>query len=201
MRAVRFLSVVSVLALAFFVVGSASAADGNAAAAKACQKDGYLRLVGADGTTFTTVGACVSFAARGGTFATGMVIPAGHTANLSDVEFGDFTTNCPTDPLAYGYELNLGAAIQLATGGGGCSHAPDVVIGPFATATLLRLWLTDSYGPVYTFYSDGSHALVSGTSPWRVSIADSYMGLKGPDVSVPIPGPGLGNFNVTVTIS
>ena len=50
---------------------------GNSGAAHRCQQGGYHSLVGADGTTFRNVGACVSFAARGGRFATGLVIPAG----------------------------------------------------------------------------------------------------------------------------
>jgi hypothetical protein len=48
--------------------------------------------------------------------------------------------------------------------GRGFSHVAGAVIGPFPTATLLRIWLTDFHAPVYTFYSDGNHALVSGTN-------------------------------------
>ena len=73
-------------------------APGNSGAAHQCQKGGYLSLVGADGTTFRNVGACVSFAARGGRFATGLVIPAGRTATLSSAQFGDALL--PTAPLA-----------------------------------------------------------------------------------------------------
>lgn len=60
-----------------------------------------------------------------------LVIPAGKTATLSNAQFGDVllptaplapntATNCPGDPLAYGYQLNLGAKVQIATGGMGC---------------------------------------------------------------------------------
>jgi len=101
---------------------------GNSGAAHKCQKGGYLSLVGAGGTTFRNVGACVSFAAHGGQFATGLVIPAGKKATLSNAQFGDAllptaplapntATNCPGDPLAYGFQLNLGANVQTATGG------------------------------------------------------------------------------------
>ena len=71
---------------------------GNSGAAHKCQKGGYLSLVGANGTTFRNVGACVSFAAHGGQFATGLVIPAGKTATLSNAQFGDVLL--PTAPLA-----------------------------------------------------------------------------------------------------
>lgn len=182
------------------VAGANHGPGGNSPAAKACQKGGYLSLVGSDGTTFKNVGACVSFAARGGTFATGLVIPAGNTATLSNAMFGDFTTNCPGDLLAYGYQLNLGANVQVATGGAGCQHVAGAVIGPYPTATLLRIWLTDFHAPVYTFYSDENHANVSGSNPWLVSINDSFFGLIGP--SVPrVPAPGHGNLNVTVSIA
>ena len=177
---------------------------GNSKAAHACNHRGYRSLVGADGTTFRNTGACVRFAARGGRFAKGLIIPAGRTATLSNAKFGDFVTNCPGDSLAYGYEVNLGADVQVATGGAGCQNVPGVVvIGPFTTASLLRIWLTDFTPPgPYTFYSDNTkHALVSGSNPYTVSIMDSFFGQRGPDVTYLPPGPGNGNLNVTVTIS
>jgi hypothetical protein len=203
---------VALFAVALLVSAPLAGADpgnGNSDAAKACQKGGYLSLVGADGTTFDNVGACVSFAAHGGKFATGLVIPAGKTATLSNAQFGDFFataplapntwTNCPLDPLAYGYQLNLGANVQIATGGGGCSSRPGAVIGPFPTAVLLRVYLTDNHAPAYTFYNDGNHATVVGSNPYLVAIRDSYFGTitTGPLV----PAPGDGNLNVVVTIS
>jgi hypothetical protein len=182
---------------------------GNSGAAHKCQKGGYLSLVGADGTTFKNVGACVSFAAHGGQFATGLVIPAGKKATLSNAQFGDFFptaplapntwTNCPGDPLAYGYQLNLGANVQVATGGMGCQAVAGAVIGPFPTAVLLRIFLTDNHPPVFTFYSDGNHATVVGSNPYLVSIRDSVFGTI---TTAPlIPPPGDGNLNVVVTIA
>ena len=183
---------------------------GNSGAAHKCQKGGYRSLVGADGTTFRNVGACVRFKARGGQFATGLVIPAGKTATLSNAQFGDVLiptaplapntlTNCPGDPLAYGYEVNLGADVQVATGGMGCQVVAGAVVGPFPTAVLLRIWLTDFHAPVFTFYSDGNHATVVGSNPRLVSIRDSFFGTitTGPLVSPP----GDGNLNVVVTIA
>ena len=178
--------------------------NGNSNAAHACNHGGYRSLVGADGTTFRNTGACVSYAARGGRFATGLIIPAGKTATLSNAKFGDFVTNCPGDLLAYGYELNLGADVQVATGGAGCQNVPGVVVvGPSTTASLLRIWLKDFAPPgPYTFYSDNTkHSLVSGSNPYTVSIMDSFFGQRGPDVVYLPPGPGNGNLNVTVTIS
>lgn len=174
---------------------------GNSSAAHSCQHGGYRSLVGADGTTFRNTGACVSFAAHGGKFAAGLVIPAGKVATLSGAQFGaGGGLNCPSDLLAYGYQLNLGANVQVASGNG-CTAAAGATIGPFATATLLRIWLTDLHPPVYTFYSDGNHALVSGSNPWTVSIMDSLFGTVGPGTPRPPAGPGQGNFNVVVTIA
>jgi hypothetical protein len=184
-------------------------APGNSGAAHSCQKGGYLSLVGADGTTFKNVGACVSFAAHGGTFATGLVIPAGKTATLTNAQFGDFFptlplapntwTNCPGDPLAYGYQLNLGTNVQVATGGMGCQAVAGATIGPFPTAVLLRVFLTDNHLPVFTFYSDGNHSNVSGSGPYLVSIRDSVFGTVTTAPLVPLPGDG--NLNVVVTIA
>jgi hypothetical protein len=182
---------------------------GNSGAAHKCQKGGYLSLVGADGTTFKNVGKCISFAAHGRKFATGLVVPAGKKATLSNAQFGDAfptaplapntSTNCPGDPLAYGYQLNLGANIQLATGGVGCQSVAGAVIGPFPTAALLRVWLTDLHAPVFTFYSDGNHASVTGSNPFLVSIRDSVFGTI---TTAPlVPAPGDGNLNVVVTIA
>jgi hypothetical protein len=189
---------------------SPGSSPGNSGAAHKCQKGGYRSLVGADGTTFKNVGQCVRFRARGGQFATGIVIPAGKTATLSNAQFGDAllptaplapntATNCPGDPLAYGYQVNLGANVQVATGGMGCQVRPGAVIGPFPTAVLLRIWLTDFHAPVFTFYSDGNHATVVGSNPRLVSIRDSFFGTitTGPLV----PAPGDGNLNVVVTIA
>ena len=186
--------------------------NGNSDAAHKCQQGGYLSLVGSDGTTFKNVGKCVSFAAHGGTFATGLVVPAGKTATLSSAQFGDLLlptaplapntfTNCPGDLLAYGYQLNLGANIQLATGGAGCQAVAGAVVGPFPTAVLLRIWLTDFTPPgPYTFYSDENHATTAGTNPFLVSIRDSFFGTIPPTVPFTSPA-GDGNLNVVVTIA
>ena len=174
---------------------------GNSGAAQKCQKGGYLSLVGADGTTFKSVGACVSFAAHGGRFATGLVIPAGKKATLSNAQFGDAllptaplapntATNCPGDSLAYGYQLNLGTNVQIATGGMGCQVVAGAVIGPFPTAVLLRIWLTDFHTPVFTFYSDGNHASVAGSNPYLVSIRDNVFGTITTGALVPLRATG-----------
>jgi hypothetical protein len=44
----------------------AATAAGNAPAAKACQKGGFAKVVRTDGSGFRDVGACVSYAAKGG---------------------------------------------------------------------------------------------------------------------------------------
>ncbi len=183
---------------------------GNSGAAHKCQKGGYRSLVGANGTTFRNVGACVRFAAHGGRFATGLVIPAGKTATLSNAQFGDAllataplapntATNCPGDPLAYGYQVNLGANVPVATGGMGCQVVAGAVVGPFPTAVLLRIWLTDLQTPVFTFFSDGNHATVVGSNPRLVSIRDSFFGTI--TTGALVPPPGDGNLNVVVTIA
>jgi hypothetical protein len=181
-------------------------APGNSGAAHACQKGGYLSLVGADGTTFKNTGKCVSFAAHGGKFATGAVIPAGKVATLSNANWS--LASC--DALTYGYQLNMGANVAVDSKPGGiCVSGPALgaTIGPFPTATLLRLFLTDTGNPLipvacsFTFYSDGSHALVTGTNPSIVDILDSVGCTVGPTVPLAPAGVGLGNIDVTVTVA
>jgi hypothetical protein len=179
---------------------------GNSAAAHRCQKGGYLSLVGSDGTTFRNVGACVSHAAHGGTFATGIIIPAGRMAILSNASWAV----PPCDSLTYGYQLNLGALVPLASKPAGCfgGPVPGAVLGPYPTATLLRIFLTDTgFGPSvvcnYTYFSDGVHALVTGNNPYTVDIRDSFfcqLDPTEPYVPYQPSAPGLGNISLTVTI-
>jgi hypothetical protein len=181
------------------------AGGGNSSAAHSCNHGGYRSLVGADGTTFKNTGACVRFRAHGGVFAQGIIIPAGKIATLSNAHW----TNGPCDALTYGYQLNLGANVPLASKPPVCMNAtlPGATVGPFRTATLLRIFLTDTgYPPSgancnYTFYSDGSHALVTGTNPYIVDIRDSVFCQVPPTVPLVPGGVGLGNLSVTVTIA
>lgn len=48
-------------------MGAAFAAPGHSAAASACQKGGFASLSRSDGSALGNVGACVSYAAQGGT--------------------------------------------------------------------------------------------------------------------------------------
>jgi hypothetical protein len=203
------------LVLATMVLLGAAPADGkpprgNSPAAHACQHGGYLSLVGSDGTTFRNVGACVRHAAHGGTFATGIIIPAGKVATLSNAHW--FLTPC--DRLTYGYQLNLGALVPLASKPVGCFNASvaGATIGPFPTASLLRIFLTDTGTGIpssggtcnYTYFSDGVHALVTGTNPYTVDIRDSFfcqLDPTEPYVPYQPSAPGLGNISLTVTIA
>src|ERR1700690_3949411 len=128
-------------------------------------------------TTFRLAVAGASLAALASTFvlatsaaASGSIeIPAGEIATLSNATFGDGdVTNCPSDNLTYGYQLNPpeGALVPVATGGEGCNTAKGATIGPFAANASLNIYLTDNLaGCGDTYYSDGSgaanHALVT----------------------------------------
>jgi hypothetical protein len=64
----RLLAAMTAALLMVALVSSAAvaAAPGNSLNAKACQKGGYLTLIGATGQTFATQSACVSYASGGG---------------------------------------------------------------------------------------------------------------------------------------
>jgi hypothetical protein len=198
--------------LVLFGAGAEAGADpgGNSDAAHACQQGGYLSMVGSDGTTFKNVGACVSHAAKGGTFATGIIIPAGQVATLVNPHWA----LGPCDRLTWGYQLNLGALVPLGSKPVGCFNAtfPNTTIGPFATATLLRIFLTDTGTGLpgsggscdFTYFSDGVHALVTGTNPYTVDIRDSFFCTLDPETPyTPYQpsAPGLGNISLVVSIA
>ena len=98
---------------------------GNSGAAHKCQQGGYLSLVGADGTTFKNVGACVGFAAHGGLFAT---VSSSRLVRRDPVQCA-VRFFIPTTPLApntfttaqaicwHMATRSTGANVQIATGG------------------------------------------------------------------------------------
>ena len=182
--------------LVAMTAGTALAGGGNSAAAHACQKGGYLGLVGSGGETFRNTGECVSFAAHGGTFATGIIVPAGWTVTFDD------PTLSACNELTWGYSVGSGD-VPLGGKPYGCTTETqaDSTVGPFATAVVLRVFLTDHTCGNTTYYSDGDHAIVTPTSPtsWAVDIADAggFCEIQNlPAVFVP-----PGNLSVDVVIN
>jgi len=101
----------------------------------------------------------------------GFIIPVGSTASFTNVQFG------ACNSLTWGYQLNAGPNQDQFTFGGGCGTGtgPNVTIGPFATPTTLRVFMTDNHC-VFTYYSDGTpvdHVIVSGSNPYSLRFADS----------------------------
>lgn len=87
----RFLFSTLVMVTASLAVGNGlSAASGDAAAAEACQQGGYHDVVRSDGSPFATVGDCVSYAARGGTFVA-VSLSATFVADANRAGFQDLT--------------------------------------------------------------------------------------------------------------
>ena len=83
---------------------------GNSAAAHACQHGGYKKFVRADGTSFKNTGACVSYAAQGGT------LVAKSQAQLDCESFGgSYSTDPSTDLINPGGVLG-GALIFSCNG-------------------------------------------------------------------------------------
>ena len=194
MRLIRIATLATVLVA--LTTGTALAGGGNSAAAHACQKGGYLALVGSGGETFRNAGECVSFAARGGTFATGIIVPAGTTVTFDDPTFS------ACNNLSWGYNVGAGD-VELGSKVYGCfaQTDPDVTVGPFATAVVLRVYLTDEFCGPTTYYSDGDHARVTPLSPssWQVDIADAGGFCERQNTPVVFTGPG--NLSVLVVIN
>jgi hypothetical protein len=133
------------------------------------------------------------------------LIPAGRTAKISNA-----TWQGACDSLTYGYQVNGGAAIQVDSWTGHCQQsaaAANASIGPFSTPMNLRIWLRDTqctrqpHGPSsWRYFSDGNHALVSGTGPWTLDIQDSLFCFFDITSSL-VPKRGNGNLNLTLSIS
>jgi hypothetical protein len=185
-----------VVALLGLTAGTALAGGGNSAAAHACQQGGYLALVGSGGETFRNTGECVSFAAHGGTFATGIIVPAGATVTFDD------PTLSACNELTWGYNVGSG---DTSLGGKpfGCltEVEADTTVGPFATAVVLRVFLTDHTCADTTYYSDGDHAHVTSTSAssWTVDIADAGGFCERQNIPAVFIGPG--NLSVEVVVN
>jgi hypothetical protein len=201
MRSVSLAAAVVAVILGIAALGTSpqiAAANGNSAAAHACQKGGYLGLVGANGETFSNTGQCVSFAAHGGEFATeGIIVPAGMTVTLTN------TVLSACNGLTYGYEINFGDDIDVGGKAPGCATEaePDTTIGPFPTAVILRLYLVDNTcGDDPKYYSDGDHARVTpDVDGYTVDIADAGGSCEAIDSPRP---PGInGNLHTEVVIS
>ena len=197
MRAIR----IGILAAALVVLtaGTTLAGGGNSAAAHACQKGGYVDLVGSGGETFRNTGECVSFVAHGGTFMTltGIVVPAGATVTF------DNPTLSACNTLSWGYTVD---ATNVALGGKSFGCFPpmtesDTTVGPFATTVVLRVFLTDELCQSTTYYSDGDHAVTVQTSPtrWDVDIADAGGFCERRDVPAVFVPPG--NLSVDVIVN
>jgi hypothetical protein len=160
-------------------------------------------LTGSFGLTTVFATAQVASAATGD-----FSLPIGATATVSGASFS------ADDQLAYGYELTGGGEVQLATKQSGGQYSGSVAgatIGPFATATILTIYLTDYATGTYvsspvTFFSDGTgagdHSLVTGSNPYTVDIMDDAVGSCGDGCArAPMNGPGSGNLTLTLTIT
>lgn len=174
-----------------------AAPGGNRAAAHGCQQDGYRSAVGTSGG-FANAGECTSYAATGGEFVTPgageFLIPAGQTASLSDTRL----SSC--NALTYGYGLNTGEHMDLGSKADGCATItqPDATIGPFSTAVIVRIVLTDATCG-QTFDSAGGHARITGSNPYDVDIVDAGFFCEAPEGSTRVPGIN-GNLSITLTV-
>jgi hypothetical protein len=79
---------------------------GNSLSAKACQKGGYVNLIGSTGQIFATQDACVSYAAKGGVLSPKLAAP---TIDVSVCEYITFNVT-QNSPLGW---------YAVATGGAG----------------------------------------------------------------------------------
>jgi hypothetical protein len=127
----------------------------------------------------------------------GFDVPAGSTASFTNVGYA------ACNSLTWGYQLSGGSNQSLGAFAGGC-HAgtgSNATIGPFATDTTFRVFLTDNHCH-FTYYSDGTpvdHVIVGGSNPFTLRYADS--GGFCESTTTPLTSFGGCNFCVDLAIS
>ena len=127
----------------------------------------------------------------------GFDVPAGSTASFTNVLYG------ACNNLTWGYQLKGGSNQSVGTFGGGCHSGTGsaATIGPFATDSTLRVFLTDNHCH-FTYYSDGTpvdHVIVEGSNPFVLRFADS--GGFCEHTTTPLTTFGGCNFCVDLAIS
>jgi hypothetical protein len=177
----RFVVLILILFSLMANLSPGVSAQGNSEAAHACQQGGYADLIGVGGETFSNEGECVRFAAQGGVFAAPLqgtiVVPAGYQVTFSN------TLLSACNGLAYGYSIDGMSFVQLGSKPEACitTYPANVTVGPFSTAVVLLVYLTDlTCGG--TFDSDSNHGYVVDNAPYyQIGIADAGPGCVRPD--------------------
>jgi hypothetical protein len=164
-----------------------SVGGGNSSAAHLCQNAGYLKVFRSDGTPFANTGDCVSYAAHGGTLS--------QPLTFSNISMG------ACNSLTFGYTVN-GVSTDVYNYPGGCTafvSYPDVTVFVPAGSTT-EVFLRDNTCHA-TFTQNSAHAVVTGTNPTQIAIADAGGFCESTSPSDPRPPTGgIGNLNVTETV-
>jgi hypothetical protein len=148
-----------------------TAQAGNSGAAHLCQQGGYQNLVRTDRTGFSTVGECVSYAAQGGAFGSGLII---YTLRVSGTQIGDFgwslaTTDFITTTTTFTDFLSTSSTA-------GCTISSVTIANPSSTSPYVETTFSapcGNGGPVYSgygqaFWNAGSLASTGVYSPQGV---------------------------------
>lgn len=127
----------------------------------------------------------------------GFDVPAGSTASFTNIGYA------ACNSLTWGYQLSGGSNQSVGAFAGGChtGTGSNAIIGPFATDTTLRVFLTDNHCH-FTYYSDGTpvdHVIVGGSNPFTLRYADS--GGFCESTTTPLTSFGGCNFCVDLAIS
>lgn len=151
--------------------GQPATQSGNSGAVHLCQKGGYRNLVRTDGTGFSTVGECVSYAAQGGAFGTGRIV---YSLSVSGTEIGDFgwslaTTGFITTTTTFNDFLSTSSSA-------GCTISSVTISNPASASPSVETSFSDpceAGGVLYggfaqTFWNAGPFASTGVYSPQGV---------------------------------
>ena len=125
-----------------------------------------------------------------------------HRPGRRDGHLDDPTLGACND-LSWGYTTTGSGNTVLGGKPYGCftETEAETTVGPFATAVVLRVFLTDHTCANTTYYSDGDHAITTPSSPtsWDVDIADAGGFCERQNIPVVFVPPG--NLSVDVVIN
>ena len=130
-----------------------TAQSGNSGAAHLCHNGGYSNLVRTDGTGFRNVGDCVSYAAQGGAFGSGLII---YHLTVSGTQVGDFewslaATGFLTTTTSFNNFLSTSSS-------SGCTISSVTINNPSSPRPYVETFFSDPCGAGGVLYSGFAQA-------------------------------------------
>lgn len=130
---------------------------------------------------------------------TAFPMPAGSVAYFSGAQINGGAVNS----LSWGYQVGVDSPVIKGNNGGGSTQVdtPNFQVGPFASDTSIRVFLTDNSCGSATYYSDLTpydHVTITGTTAYHMDFLDANGGCSDQNTNR-YDGPGIYNFKVDLS--